>query len=493
MLLHTPERPGRELFSNEMLQAEGEIGGAARAVSVDSEVDEIASIDEIAFDAVVGNPPYGARKPKYKERAYGDLYGPSARERSAGSLGTGDRDSYAMFIANGIERLREGGRLCFITSDTFRSLSTYTELRRHVLDTCKIVEILLTDTRHFEGVSFQFAGMAITTLEKCSDAGERATHGMRLVDTVRDPARFSSPPAENVSEVPQREYETMRDMPFWVGVPREILESAKASALVGSVARGRQGLASAEDRRFLAGVGAPAEGLTRQISPDELATAVTEDERTQGIDVSRPHWVPFSKGTGSGEYFRRPRVAIDWSQESVAELERRAALPSGTPRKAYLRNRAYYFEPGLTYSVVATGRVTARLLPEGWIIGHKGSGVFVEDPATAKLFVLGYLNSALATYFMRKIVNTTATADVGYLEKLPYRRPDERLEQAVVERVEGIIEARTADPEAEIESLRDEIDEQIFDLFDVHASREEVKGLYRRATVEEVVPQAAEE
>jgi hypothetical protein len=493
MLLHTPERPGRELFSNEMLQAEGQLSGPARAVSVDADVDQIASIDEIAFDAVVGNPPYGARKPKYKERIYGDLYGPSDRERRTGSLGTGDRDSYAMFISNGIERLREGGRLCFITSDTFRSLSTYAPLRRHVLNTCKIVEILLTDTRHFEGVAFQFAGMAITTLEKCSGAEERATHRMRLVDTVRDPERFASPPGESVSEVAQSEYETMPDTPFWVGVPREVLQSARSSALLGSVARGRQGLASAEDRRFLAGVGQPAEGLTRQIEPGELATTTSEDERGRGIDLSKPHWVPFSKGTGTGEYFRRPRVAIDWSEESVAELERRAALPPGTPRKAYLRNRGYYFEAGLTYSVVATGRVTARLLPEGWIIGHKGSGVFVEDPGTSQLFVLGYLNSALATYFMRKIVNTTATADVGYLEKLPYRRPDERTERAVVERVERIIEARTADPDADIESLRDEIDGLVFDLFDVRTSREEVRGLYRRAAVEEDGAQAAEE
>lgn len=493
MLLHTPERPGRELFSNEMLQAEGQLSRPARAVGVDADVDQIASIDEIAFDAVVGNPPYGARKPKYKERVYGDLYGPSERERRAGSLGTGDGESYAMFIANGIERLREGGRLCFITSDTFRSLSTYSALRRHILDTCKIMEILLTDPRHFEDVAFQFAGMAITTLEKCSDAEERTNHRMRLVDTVRDPARFASPPPENVSEVAQSEYETLPGTPFWVGVPREILESAKASALLGSVARGRQGLASAEDRRFLAGIGGPAEGLTRQIEPDELATVVTEDEKRRGIAASKPHWVPFSKGRGTGEYFRQPRVAIDWSEESVAELERRAALPPGTPRKAYLRNRGYYFAPGLTYSVVATGRVTARLLPEGWIIGHKGSGVFVEDAATSELFVLGYLNSALATYFMRKIVNTTATADVGYLEKLPYRRPDERLERAVGEAVERIIEARAADPEAEVESLRDEIDEQIFALFDIRTSRDEVKGLYRHAAVEGEGGQAAEE
>lgn len=120
-----------------------------------------------------------------------------------------------------------------------------------------------------------------------------------------------------------------------------------------------------------------------------------------------------------------------------------------------------------------------RLLPEGWIFGHKGSAIFVEDPSQNELFLLGYLNSALATYFMKKLVNTTATADVGYVEKLPYRRPPAELEAAVVERVERIVEALRANPAAEIEPLRSEIDDLVFALFEIRGSREEIRRFYR--------------
>jgi len=58
---------------------------------------------------VVGNPPYGARKPAYKVPVYARLYGRGPKELAAGSVGTGDADTYSMFFANGIERLREGG------------------------------------------------------------------------------------------------------------------------------------------------------------------------------------------------------------------------------------------------------------------------------------------------------------------------------------------------------------------------------------------------
>jgi hypothetical protein len=399
-----------------------------------------------------------------------------------------------MFFANGIERLKEGGRLSLISNDSFRSLTTYAPLRRYILDRCKIVEILLTDTKHFAGVSFQFAGMAITTLEKCSDAEARRTHEMRLVDYVRDPKDFPEPPADRVQTLRQEEYEALPETPFFVGVPREILEAAKTSGHVRDVARGRQGLITADDKAFLAGVSAAFPGLPKIIDASEIACGVDADERVRGIAAHKPHWVPFAKGEGYGEFWREPRVAIDWSRESVSELARRDALPHGTSRKPRFQNREYYFKAGITYSVVSSGRLSARLMPTGWIFSDKGSAIFVEEEGTSELFLLGYLNSSLATYFMKKLVNTTATAHLGYLEKLPYRQPAAEIEPRVVERVERIVEALKADPEADIAELRAEIDDAIFDLFEIRSSRDEVRRFFETVgKVEKDKAQAASE
>jgi hypothetical protein len=479
MLLHSPERPGTQLFSPEVLAAEGRGQAVAEhVVGADPELDAVGSVDEREFDAVVGNPPYGARKPDYKKRVYAQLYGRRDRDRRAGSIATGDEDTYGMFFASGIERLCEGGRLCLITNDSFRSLTTHSALRRHILDRCKIVEILLTDTRHFEGVSFQFAGMAITTLEKCSVAEARASNVMRLVDYVRDPADFATPPADQVFELRQEEYEALADTPFFVGVPNEVFEAAKKSRRVRDVARGRVGLQTSDDQYFLAGVDGPTAGLPKVIRSGELATSLTQQEREHGVGSNRTSWVPFAKGEGYGEYWRAPGVAIDWSREAVAELKRRDGLAAGTPRKPRFQNRQYYFRAGLTYSVVSSGRLSVRLMPEGWVFGHKGSAIFVEDEGTSELFLLGYLNSALATYFMKRIVNTTATADVGYVEKLPYRDPPDQLRDDVVERVKTIIQALRSDPAADVSGLRNAINDAIFDLYDIGTARGEVKRFY---------------
>jgi len=128
-------------------------------------------------------------------------------------------------------------------------------------------------------------------------------------------------------------------------------------------------------------------------------------------------------------------------------------------------------------------------MPQGWIFSDKGSGIFVEDGETNPLFLLGYLNSALATFFMKKIINTTATAHLGYIEKLPYRRPRKDLEGAVVKRVETVIEALKANPRADVSQFREEIDDLIFDLFEIRSARDEVRRFYH--TVGRVEDQAA--
>lgn len=222
--------------------------------------------------------------------------------------------------------------------------------------------------------------------------------------------------------------------------------------------------------------------------------AITTLEKCSNAEeraAKKPYWVPFAKGEGFGEYWRDPGIVVDWSAESVAELTRRDKLKPGSPRRPRFQNRDFYFRSGLTYSVVSGGRVSVRLMPEGWIFGHEGSAIFAEEEGTSECFLLGYLNSALATYFMKKLVNTTATADVGYVEKLPFRQPSAEIGAAVVQRVDQVIAALQNDPSAEIQPLRDEIDDLIFDLFEIRASRDEIRRFYR--TVGLVEDQAASE
>jgi len=75
--------------------------------------------------------------------------------------------------------------------------------------------------------------------------------------------------------------------------------------------------------------------------------------------------------------------------------------------------------------------------------------------------------------------------------KLPFRQPPPELDAAVVERVDRIVTALQNDPGADIQPLRDEIDDLVLDLFEIRSSRDEIRRFHH--TVGLVEGQAASE
>jgi len=87
------------------------------------------------FDAVIGNPPWGATFSKFEQAYLSGLYH-AARGRSM--------DSYAIFTERALDRLKPGGLLGYITPDTFLRKDDYLPIRRLFLERSKIKELIET-------------------------------------------------------------------------------------------------------------------------------------------------------------------------------------------------------------------------------------------------------------------------------------------------------------------------------------------------------------
>ncbi len=94
------------------------------------------------FNFIVGNPPYLNKASEYIRKNKSKL------KKIYGKINS--HETYAMFIVNSIWRLKNGGKLGFITSDSFLTLNTHTRLRKFILNNCKIDEILLEPKNLFD-------------------------------------------------------------------------------------------------------------------------------------------------------------------------------------------------------------------------------------------------------------------------------------------------------------------------------------------------------
>ena len=99
------------------------------------EFPQIFSRKNPGFDAVIGNPPWGADFPSLQE-----LY----LRRHYTSGGGRMLDSYALFIEAGLAGTRKGGLVSLITPDTFLRKPDRIELRHPLLNKTSILELIET-------------------------------------------------------------------------------------------------------------------------------------------------------------------------------------------------------------------------------------------------------------------------------------------------------------------------------------------------------------
>lgn len=97
------------------------------------------------FDAVIGNPPY-IRVHRLDAITKDYLW---KRYRSFAEKG----DFYACFIERGLEIMRSGGLISFITPNTWTSLQSFRHLRELILETSDIVQLVRTPERVFKNAT----------------------------------------------------------------------------------------------------------------------------------------------------------------------------------------------------------------------------------------------------------------------------------------------------------------------------------------------------
>ncbi len=206
----------------------------------DSLVDET----EGQFDYILGNPPYIGHKQaskEYKEvlkRLYTGIY----RDKS---------DISYCFLKKGIDLLKEGGSLSFITSRYFMEGPSAVGLRKYITDSCTATEVV----DFYGGRIFKEAGVAacIITLRKGSYGDEAAVLKLRqdintLGDKLFDPANFER------FTVSRR---SLKDE-GWVLLSPEKYEifyiaEEKGSLALSDVADSYQGIITGCDRAFVVG------------------------------------------------------------------------------------------------------------------------------------------------------------------------------------------------------------------------------------------------
>ncbi|MFX1595681.1 MAG: class I SAM-dependent DNA methyltransferase [Promethearchaeota archaeon] len=395
------------------------------------------------FDFIVGNPPYlnkastYVRKYKLKLRKiYGKI---NAHE------------TYAMFIVNSIWRLKEGGKLGFITSDSFLTLSTHKKLRKFILNNCKINEILLAPKNLFSSQKVSI-NPVIIILTKCSGKINkifRENNLMRIIPRLKSEKEYIAP--RIVKKIKQVKYNSLPFNIFYTDVEDKVIELFEKAPKLEVYLKGFIGMHTHNNRKFIAAIDATelAEIFKKRNLKIDDSKKKYKIIKEQALENGE--WKPYLKRGGSDQYYRPIMEALDWRMKSIRNYD----IPKIVP----------FEEEGIVISGVSS-KLAARYMPKGCYWDSNKAIGFIKNKKNVSIsYMLGLLNSSLYNYLAKGIINNTSSIQITGIHALPFVEPENEIKEKIEKEVESIIKNKKENLKYNYINEQKVIDDVIFKFY----------------------------
>ena len=402
----------------------------------------ITEADHNQYDYIIGNPPYLNKSSSYVRENRKEL------RKIYGKINS--HETYSMFIVNSIWRLKEGGKLAFITSDSFLTLRTHQRLRKFILRNCVINEILLAPQDLFsnQNVSTSPVIIVLTKFSRKEQREKRLTNQIRVITRLKNEEEYKKP--NIVLTHLQKSYQSLPFDIFYTDIEPQVITFFETAPKIVNYMKGYIGMHTHNNRKYIAAI----EGTELAKIFHKRNLKIRESENQYRI-ISRDYlkdkvWRPYLKRGGAEQYYRPIMEALDWRENAKKIYD----IPENVP----------FESEGLVISGVSS-RLAVRYMPKGshWD-SNKAIGCIVLDKNISIGYLLGLLNSSLYNYLAKGIINNTNSIQLSGIHALPFIMPDSETKSFIEKYVESIIEQLKNDNSYNYEKEQRIIDNLIFNL-----------------------------
>ena len=342
------------------------------------------------YETVVTNPPYMGGKgfsPKlktYVEKNYKDT----------------KSDLFAVFIERCNEFTKKNCYTSMITMQSWMFLSSFENLRKNIIEKTEIKSLNHLGTRAFS----EIGGEVVSTVAWVSQKKNPKNDGiyLRLVDynnaDLKEEEFFNK---NNYFQAKQKDFEKIPGSPIAYWVSNHTREIFEKNQKLGEVGEAKQGLATADNNRFLR--------LWNEVSYNKIGYNMSNSKEAL---ESKKKWFPCNKGGEFRKWYGNQEYLVNWENDGYE-------IKNFYDEKGKLRSRPqnteYYFKESISWGLITSGGSSFRYFPKGFIFDISAVTYFIEKKERE---ILGVLNSK---YFLElsQIINPTINFSNGVFALLP--------------------------------------------------------------------------
>ena len=366
------------------------------------------------YTTLIANPPY------LGSRHYGDIL----KRFMSESYSVAKDDLLAGFMLRARYLTAQQGAWGMIVLPGWMSLSSFEKFRVDLLDH-QCLETMAHFGRGLFGSDFGSVGCTfcnraapdnhVAVFRRLFDrhVEVRSIEGIRQLFLNADYGRY---------ETKQSVFNLIPGRPIVYWASYQMLNAFEVGVPLGDAAPAKQGLATADNERFLR--------QWFEVSADRFYMRARDREDAK---ASGARWFPHNKGGEFRKWWGNQDYVINWEDDGRELWDFR-------PRSV-IRNPDYIFSPCISWSNVTSGEPSFRQYDSSSIFSHVGQAVFPKE--SERTAVLGSLNSTVIRHILDAI-SPGIHVNSGQVDELPWIEPDS-FDPAVVKR---LIEISRADWDA---------------------------------------------
>ena len=337
------------------------------------------------YDVMITNPPYiGISSMEEPVKDYAIKYYPNSKS-----------DMFAMFMETGF--VKANGFLAMINMHSWMFLSSYEKLRKEILMTKEIVNMVHLGAHAFEAIGGEVVQTTSFVVRNANIGGNGVY--FRLVDSKDKEKDF----VDNLKNSGGRRFvanknifETLPGNAFIYWLSEAMFAAFQKGTCLSEMANPKQGLATGKNDQFVR--------LWYEVNREKSFYTATDS--IQAFYTGKK-WFPYNKGGSFRKWYGNNDCVVNWENNGKEIINFKGSV---------IRNPNYYFFEAISWSKIASGPIAFRYKPSGHIFDVAGCSIFCEHDQL--LYLLGAVNSKVVMELI-KAVAPTLNYEVGQVAGVP--------------------------------------------------------------------------
>ena len=314
-------------------------------------------------------------------------------------------DLFSVFMYRNFNFCIESGYSAFMTPNVWMFIKSYEKLRKFILNYKNITTLVqMAKGAFFKEATVDICAFIIKN-KKSNDAGlyfrledfkgdmEVQKQKVLEAQTNKECGYFYESNSSNFSKIPGS------PIAYWVGF--KLFEVFENGILLGEVADSKQGIATANNNRFLRG--------WFEVSLENIKFDAKSKEEAK---ESNKKWFPYNKGGGFRKWYGNNDYVINWENDGY---EVKHFYGKNGKQRSAIRNPQYFFKESFTWSDITSNASTFRYKSYGFLFDVSGMSVFSSE----KIFYLLGLCNTKVVYTILKIIAPTIHCQCGDVANIP--------------------------------------------------------------------------